>query len=265
MIKLKEIVDAIEQFAPLHYQEHYDNSGLLVGEMDDDIHSAILCVDVLEDTICEAIESGCNLIISHHPLVFSGIKQFSKSNYINRVLHLAIKHNIAIYCSHTSLDSAFGGVSYRTAQALGLSSLETLNPVNQPQNNVGLGVVGELENPMQVEEFIAFVASALNCKAIRYSKSDARIIKKVALCGGSASELYPKALEHNADIYLTADVKYHAFFVEPKDPIIADIGHFESEKYAIDIFYDIISEKFPTFAVRMSLKDRNPIRYFIAD
>lgn len=366
MTKLKEIVSIIEQFAPLRYQESYDNSGLLIGENDMEITSALLCLDIDESVIDEAINIGSNLIISHHPLVFSGLKRFTKNSYISRVLHKAIKNDIAIYSCHTNIDSVKNGVSYKIGERLGLKNMRPLSPledslcklvvfcpvqsvdiirekmceeggvigdyencsyvsygegsfmgnentdpfIGTPMQvettnearveviinkslvekslaevrkvhpyqevgydiyplknidyNVGLGIYGDLEQSVDAEQYIADVADILECKVIRYSDIIKREVKRVAICGGSGASFVGKAISTGADIYISADFKYHDFFLESNQITIADIGHFEGEKYTLDIFYDIISKKMPNFAIHYTKKGKNPINYFIA-
>lgn len=263
MITLGAIIDAIEDFAPLRHQESYDNSGLLLGDRTLVISSAVLCLDINEEVIEEAIELGSNLIISHHPLVFSGIKRFSNNDYVSRVLQRAIKKDIAIYCCHTNIDSVFNGVSFRIGERLGLTNMRILIPKIE-DSNVGLGVIGDLSEDVDTVSFIADVANKLDCKMIRHSDIERKEVKVVAVCGGSGASFISNAISAGADIYLSSDFKYHDFFLEKSCMTIADIGHFEGEKYTLDIFYDIISKKIANFAIHCTKKGKNPINYFIS-
>ncbi|MCB0401286.1 MAG: Nif3-like dinuclear metal center hexameric protein [Flavobacteriales bacterium] len=127
-MKVKEITAIIEAFAPLSFQESYDNSGLIVGHPDDEVSGVLICMDCIEEVVDEALASQCNMIISHHPIVFSGLKKLNGKNYIERVVLKAVKNNIAIYAAHTNLDNAPGGVSFRMAEKIGLQHCKVLQP-----------------------------------------------------------------------------------------------------------------------------------------
>jgi dinuclear metal center YbgI/SA1388 family protein len=363
-LKVKDIVAAIEDIAPLSYQESYDNAGLIVGRYDWELTGALICLDVVEEVVEEAIEKGLNLIISHHPIVFKGLKRFNGNNYVERTVMLAIQNNIAIYAAHTNLDSVKGGVSDKMCDVLGLVNRKILDPVigdlkklvtyvpsdkaedvrsslfesgagqigkydscsfntkgegtfkandsatpyvgkvgelhyesetrietvfpkhlqgkvisallrahpyeevaydiyslENKNTQVGSGMIGELETPMDSLEFMNKLKDLFHCGAIRHTPIVKDKIRKVALCGGSGSFLLRKAKASKADIYISGDFKYHEFFDAEGKIIIADIGHYESEQFTREIFYEIVTKKFPNFAVRISEIYSNPINY----
>ena len=130
-MKLYEIISVLENFAPPAYQESYDNSGLLVGDRNAEINSALLCIDSTEDVIDEAIENNISLVIAHHPIVFGGLKRFTGNNYVERTIIKAIKHNIAIYAAHTNLDSVQNGVNFKIAEKIGLQNVKVLSPIEK--------------------------------------------------------------------------------------------------------------------------------------
>jgi dinuclear metal center YbgI/SA1388 family protein len=365
-MKLAELTSYLESLAPLAYQEDYDNSGLIVGNADMDIQQALVSLDCTEAVVDEAIAKGCQVIVSHHPIVFRGLKKFNGKTYVERVIEKAIRHNIAIYAIHTNLDSIDTGVNARICQTLGLQDcrilspksgllkklvtfvptnyaskvrnalfnagaghignysdcsfntdgtgtfkagentdpfvgepgkrhsenevrLETVYPANleskilmalfmehpyeevaydlypitNQYQNVGSGMAGELEEPMDEAEFLQLVKYKMNASVIRHTNLRGKPVKKVAVCGGSGSFLLKHAIAAGADVFITADFKYHEFFDAEEKIVIADIGHFESEQFTQNLLCEIIREKFANFAVRLTEVNTNPIKYLI--
>ncbi|MDP5121308.1 MAG: Nif3-like dinuclear metal center hexameric protein [Spirosomaceae bacterium] len=262
---LRELISEIENFAPLHYQESYDNSGLLVGNPDLTVIAALLTLDVTEDVVEEAISKGCNLIIAHHPIIFSGLKKLNGKNYVERSVIKAIKNDIAVYASHTNLDNVNGGVNFKIAEKLKLQNVAILSPKKQQLENsnfVGGGAVGDLETPIKTTDFLSYLKKNLEVSVIRHTDLLSEKISKVAVCGGSGSFMLQDAIAAGADIFITADFKYHEFFDAEDKIIIADIGHFESEQFTKELLQDIICQKFPNFATYLSEVNTNPIQYF---
>jgi dinuclear metal center YbgI/SA1388 family protein len=362
---LKTIITELEKFAPLSYQESYDNCGLLTGNKEQEITGALLTLDCIEATIEEAIQKKCNLIIAHHPIIFGGLKKLNGSNYVERTVIKAIQHNIAIYACHTNLDNVKLGVNKKIADKLGLINQQILapkksllkklvtfvptenlekvrgslfnagagnignyeqcsfvldgtgsfrgnensNPVigkkgelsleketrlelifesyneqniistliqNHPYEevaydiyqlenlyqNVGSGMVGEFEKALSENEFLEHLKSVFKLKTLKYTTLLNKSIKKVALCGGSGSFLLNNAINSKSDVYISSDFKYHEFFDAEDKILITDIGHYESEQFTPEIFYDIISNKFPTFATYLTAINTNPVNYF---
>lgn len=363
-MKLSLITSIIEDFSPLSLQESYDNAGLLTGNHDMEISSALLCLDITEEVIEEAINEGSNLIISHHPLVFKGLKKFNGNNMVERCLIKAIKNDIAIYSAHTNIDSVLKGVSAKMCEKLKLINTEILAPskgnlkklicycpkeqenkvrdaifsvgagqignyskcsyniegkgsfkANKNANpfvgeideihfeeetrietilpehliskaikamknahpyeevaydiiptemtnpTIGFGMIGELEEAINTKDFLLSLKKIFGCSHFKHSKIIKEEIKSVALCGGSGSFLINKALNRKADIYITGDIKYHDYFTTEDKIILADIGHYESEQFTKEIFYELVTKKLPTFAVRFSKVNTNPINY----
>ena len=363
-MKIKEITQFLEEIAPLSYQENYDNSGLIVGDENAEVSSVLICLDSVEEVIDEAIENNCNLIIAHHPIVFSSLKKLNGKNHIERTIIKSIQNNIAIYAIHTNLDNVKGGVSSQIANTLGLKNQKILAPkkdllrklevyvpknyADQLQNalflagageigdykncsfqtegigtflpskhanpfigesgkqervdevkievvftkdiekrlilemekvhpydeipyqiyildniflDVGSGIVGELEKEISSSVFLKKVKILMKTDCIRYTKLVRKTIKKVAVCGGSGSFLLNNAKSVGADIFITADFKYHEFFNAENDIIIADIGHYESEQFTKELIYDLLINNFSKFAVRLSKVNTNPINY----
>jgi dinuclear metal center YbgI/SA1388 family protein len=362
---LKTIITELEKFAPLAYQESYDNCGLLTGHKEQEVTGAILCLDCIEAIVDEAIQKNCNLIIAHHPIIFSGLKKLNGNNYIERTIIKAIQNNIAIYGCHTNLDNMKLGVNKKIADKLGLINQQILSPkksvlkklvtfvpathleivreslfnagagnignydscsfilegigsfrgnensnpfigekgklsleqetrlelifetvneatiisalkqnhpyeevaydIYQLENtyqNIGSGMVGELEKPISETEFLENLKSIFKVKVIKHTALTNKRIKKVALCGGSGSFLLKNAINSKSDIYISSDFKYHEFFDAENQILVADIGHYESEQFTPEIFYEIISNKFPTFASYLTETNTNPVNYF---
>ncbi|MDB5227998.1 MAG: hypothetical protein JWN78_2191 [Bacteroidota bacterium] len=363
-MKIAEIIQTIEDFAPISYQESYDNAGLLVGDRMAECTGVLICLDAIESVIDEAIEKKCNLVLAHHPIIFSGLKKLTGKDYIERTVIKAIKNDVAIYAAHTNLDNVRFGVSNMIADQLGLknrkildpkkgilkklftyipeANRETLlnalfaagagnignysecsftvtgsgtfkgnensNPVvgeknirsteneskievifpgyleakvlkalreNHPYEevayeiisldntlqDVGSGLIGELEQPMAESDFLSFLKEKMQTQCIRHTALLSRKVQRVALCGGAGSFLLPKAVIGNADVFITGDFKYHQFFDADGQLVICDIGHYESEQFTLQLFNKIMSDKFATFAVQISAINTNPINY----
>lgn len=257
-MKISEITQAIEAYAPLELQEDFDNAGIQVGDEDATVSGVLLCTDVREDIVDEAIERGCNLIISHHPLIFHALKKIAGRSYIERIVAKAIKHDITIYCAHTNMDITLGGVNHKMAAKLGLTAVE---PLDVDGSHDHLGVVGELPQAMPAMDFLRRLKDTFGVAAVRYSGHTDGMVSRIALCGGSGSFLIPLAVERGAQVMVTADVKYHEFMGREDRIIIADIGHYESEQFTKEIFYDIICKKNPNFAVCFASNEKNQIKY----
>ncbi len=259
-MKISEIASVIEAFAPLAWQEHYDNSGLIVGRADDEVHRALLAVDVTEAVLDEAEREGCDLVITHHPILFHPLKRFNSASYVERCVERAIRRGIALYACHTNLDSAPEGMSWRLAELLGIEERSLLEASTKGEG-VGFGVIGNLAEAVPTESFLRTVKERLSIAAIRHSDLTPPIVRRVAVCTGAGASLIGEACRAGADLYLTADLKYNDFMTPDGALTVADIGHFESEYCAIEILFDILSKKLRTFAVLRSKATRNPISY----
>ncbi len=359
------ITAALEQYAPFQLQEDFDNCGLIIGSPAHECSGVLVSVDVTTAVVKEAIESGCNLIVAHHPLLFKGIKRLNGLSPVEQAVKLALCHDIAVYACHTCLDNAAEGVSHMMAAKLGLEVVKVLEPKRgtltalsvcvpaesadelrlalfeagagsigdydscsfavtgmgtfrpldgaEPysgkvgsqyigeevrldlvlpsylQNSVekalvevhpyeepayqffpmlngsrhlGLGAVGNLAHALTPDELVAHVKSVFQSPVARCSAYPAdSIIRRVAVCGGAGSSLIPKAIAAGAQAIVTSDTRYHDFVDYANTILIVDIGHHESENCTKDIFYHIITKKFPNFAVRYANADINPINY----
>ena len=258
-MKVRDIAAAIEEFAPLGLQESYDNAGLIVGRPDDEVHKALLAVDVTEEVLQEAVAEGCDMIITHHPIVFQPLKRFNSATYVERCVEEAIRRGIVLYAAHTNLDSTPNGMSWRVGEMLGLENMQVMQATNA--EGAGFGVVGELSQAEQSEAFMQRMMRIFDVKALRHSAVVKSEIRRVAICTGSGGSLIGEAQKSGADIYLTADLKYNDFMRHENAIILADMGHFESEYCAIQILFDILSKKLCIFAVRKSVCSRNPVNY----
>ena len=255
---LRAIIDSIESVAPRSAQEEWDNSGMQVGDTGRDVSSVLLTTDVTPDVVNEAIMLGCQLIVSHHPLLFHGLKQVCGQSPQAEVVALAIKHDIAIYSAHTSLDSVRGGINTRLADQLGIRDYRFLAPA--ADGETGLGVIGQLQKPMAYTDFIRFVRERLDCTYVRYTRAAKEPVQTIALCGGSGAEFIETAIEQGADVYLTADCKYHEFQDADGRIGLIDIDHWISERHARDIFRDILSPL--GVACIQSQTDKTPIQIY---
>ncbi len=261
-MKVKDITAALESLAPLCIQERWDNSGLLIGSPEDEVHGVLVGFDCTPELIDEAIASGCDMVVTHHPLIFNGIKHINALDPVGAAVMKAVKGGVAVYAAHTSADKVPQGVSGAMAKRLGLQDIEILLP--DPDASTGLGCIGYLPIPMTGEEVLAYVKEKFGLQVIRSSKPLETPIQKVALLGGSGASEMEAALQKGAQLYITADVSYHHFFV-PEGFMVMDIGHFESEVEIVDIFLAQIRKNFPTFASYKSaaLDRSNPVHYFV--
>ena len=261
-MKIRDIAAAIEEFAPLALQADYDNSGLVVGRLDDEVHKALLAVDVTEEVLDEAEREGCDIIITHHPIIFSPLKRFNSATYVERCVERAIRKGIALYACHTNLDSTVNGMSWQVGSMIGLDSMTVLEP-RRDNPAVGYGVVGVLPRPENAVALLSRVKSIFDVGAVRYSDlpSEDMMVRRVAICTGSGRSLIDAAMAAEADVYITADLRYNDFMCGENRMILMDIGHFESEFCAINIINDVISKKMCNFAVRKSVSSRNPVHY----
>lgn len=259
MLKVKDIAKAIEDFAPLSLKEDWDNPGLQVGEREMEVTGVLLCLDVTEEILKEAKKRDCNMIVSHHPLIFGGLKRLTGASPTERIVAGALKDDIAIYSAHTNLDSAFEGVSYEMAHMLGMKDCRPLEKSAIGNDKEGLGIVGTVA-PTPKLEFLRKVKDTFEVKDLRYSaQTPGIVVRKVALCGGSGGSLIKQALQSGADVYICGDLKYHDFTSYGSEILLADIGHFESELCSRKILSRAIRSACPDCVIYFSDCERNPI------
>lgn len=254
MVKIKEIISYLESWVPLSFQDSYDNAGLQAGNTNQDFKSGIICLDVRPEIIEEALSTGANFILSHHPVLFHPLKCVSGQNLSEQIIISAIQHNLVIYSMHTNLDNVMDGVNASFSKRLKLQNLKILHPqsISESEVPVGAGMVGELAKPMQESEFLGFVKGQLELKVLRHSKSLQKPIRKVAVCGGAGAFLLPDALASKANAFVVGEAHYHDFIDYENRIMIIEVGHYESEHW---IKYDLLNklnEKFSTFAVAKS-------------
>ncbi len=363
-MQIKEVIQFLENLAPITYAEDFDNVGLLVGDPNATVSGILVTLDTLENIVDEAIDNNCNFIISFHPIVFKGIKKFNGKNYVERVVMKAIKHDIAIFAIHTALDNALNGVNNMMCEQLGLvnrkilipqsgnikklityvpvaeaeslrtklfeagagsignydncsfssngtgtfKALENANPaigeigkihheqetqiqITYPKHNenkilktlfenhsyeevayeittlenknqhIGIGMIGELPEEVEELKFLNHIKNIFKTGCVRHSELIGKPIKKVAVLGGSGSFAIKNAIHANADIFITADLKYHQFYEAEGKLILADIGHYESEQYTKNLIVSYLRKKISNFAIILSDKNTNPIQY----
>lgn len=259
-MQVRDIVRALEKFAPLPLQDSYDDSGLQIGLTTAEVSGALLCLDVTEAVIEEAASEGCNLIVSHHPLLFKGCKRITEEDYVSRCVMSAIRHGIAVYSAHTSLDNAYKGVTYRMASLLGLGRLRPLLP-SPLQGGAGSGLVGEFNEPMPVDGFLHLVKDTFKAACVRYNGCTRPLVKRVALCGGAGAFLIPDAMKAGADAFFTGEIKYHDFFGLEERMLLVDTGHYESEQYTIGLLEEVLHKAYPELPLVKTTINTNPIKY----
>lgn len=363
-VKIKDVIECLENWAPRKLQEEYDNSGLLTGNTAEEVTGILITLDCTEEVLEEAMAQKCNLVVAHHPILFRGLKKLTGQNYVERTIIKAIRSGIAIYAIHTNLDNVLSGVNYKIATRLGLKNISILQPKRQTltklvtfippdhaeevitklheagagnignyknccfrlkgqgtylptgeanpyqgsigklekseevrvelilpshlenqvlsalrkyhpyeevayylsrleneNQEVGSGILGELENAEPTDKFLKGLKERMYTACIRHTQIINKEIKKIAVCGGSGSFLLSTAIARGADLFITADFKYHEFFDADGKIVVADIGHYESEQFTKELIYEYLKEKFHTFAIIFSKTVTNPISY----
>lgn len=361
---IREVTNILEELAPLSNAEDFDNVGLLVGNPNQEVTGILVTLDTLENVVDEAIVNKTNLIVSFHPIIFSGLKRITGKSYVERVVIKAIQNNIAIYSMHTALDNSQEGVNAKICEILdiqnpkilipkehiikklityvprealkklknklfmagagnignysncsfttegvgsfkpeenatptkgskGVLHLENENQINitftasvenqvmnalfkhhpyeevayeittleNTNQHIGMGMIGELEDYISELEFLNLVKEKMNAKGIRHSQLLGKKIRKVAVLGGSGAFAIQAAKAAGAELFITADVKYHQFYEAEKKIVIADIGHYETEQFTKNLLVDYLTKKIPNFAIRLSESKTNPIKY----
>lgn len=261
MILISDIIDTLESKIPPVWQESYDNTGVQILDRDKECTGTLICVDLTREILDEAIEKNCNLIITHHPLLFRPRKSFQGRDRVELLTVEAIRHGISIYSCHTSADNApIIGVSWVMARRLGLTDIHCLTTGDD--TTPGSGAIGELEREMTLGEFVKRVKHTFGSPVVRSStdKLDTPV-KRIALCGGAGSEFITDAIAQHADVYINSDTKLNYFLDYTDRIILLDIGHYEAEECTKEIFYDIITEKIPNFALYKSQSESNPVHY----
>jgi dinuclear metal center YbgI/SA1388 family protein len=364
-MKIHEIVSTLNNSAPLQLQEDFDNSGLQIGNQNDEISGILLTIDITPEVVEEAAKYNCNLIISHHPLIFGKLRKITGANYIEKSIILAIKNNIAIYCGHTNFDQTYEGVSAKMCDKLGLTNRKILAPksnilkkiavfvplshaekvrtvmfeaggghignydccsynvegkgsfranensnpfvgskgelhfeteikiemvypeyleekivsnmldthpyeevaydlikLDNKNNLTGFGMIGCLKVEISEKELLDKIKTSFGLETLRHSKLLNEPVSKIALCGGSGASFIETAKNTGAQVYISGDIKYHDYFLAENKILIIDIGHYESEQFTKEIFYDIINKKNINFAIRFSEINTNPIKNY---
>ncbi len=262
-MKIKEIIAALERFAPLPLQESYDNAGLQCGLTEAEVSGVLLCLDVTEEVLHEAIDLGCNLVVSHHPLLFHGLKQVADTTQVQRCVRLAVQNDLCLYAAHTNLDNAEDGVNFRIAEKLGLIDVQFMSPrmvaVGTRQVKTGSGVIGYLPQAENSLAFLQRVKQAFGVEALQHNQLLEREVQSVAICGGAGDFMLDEALQADADAFITGEMHYHQWFGHEQKIQIAVLGHYESEQFTREIFRKIIEDVAPMLPLYDTEVCTNPI------
>ena len=284
-MKIREVVDALEHYAPLPLQEGYDNAGLQVGLTEAvEMSGALLCLDVTEAVVAEAVQKGCNLIVSHHPLIFRKLSRISDENYVQRTVRKAIKNDVTIVSMHTNMDAAAGGVNFKIAEKLGLKNVQFFGGEKEVDGvKGGSGVIGEISDEdilkaaqagklsdevkehfaegIAADDLVLLLRERFGVECVQCNQLLRHPIRKVALCGGSGSFLLGDAIAAGADAFITGEMSYHEYFGHEQEIQICVIGHYQSEQFTSEIFRSIILSHFPDAKCCISEINTNPIIY----
>ena len=260
-VKIKEVLSALEEFAPLPLQESWDNAGLQIGLTEAEVSGALLCLDVTEAVIDEAVSRGCNLVVSHHPLLFRGLKQVSDATDVQRTVRKAIRHDVSVISMHTNMDNARGGVNFKIAEKLGVGDVKFLSPRRVGEVECGSGVIGTLESPMAASDFMQRLKREFGVACVMCNELLQRPIARVAICGGAGDFLTDEAVAAGADAFVTGEMHYHQYFGYEQRLQICVIGHYQSEQFTTEVFRDIINERCPGLATCIAETNTNPIVY----
>lgn len=267
-VKVREVLCALERFAPLPLQESYDNAGLQLGLTETEVSGALLCIDVTEAVVAEAAAAGCNLIVSHHPLIFRPLRRIAGESDVQRAVIAAIKKDIAVVSMHTNMDNACGGVNFRMAEKMGLQATaffgegKCAKATDGTEVRGGSGVIGALPEPMAADDFTKMLKSVFDVECVQANQLLRRSIERVAVCGGAGSFLLGDAVRAGADAFVTGEMRYHEYFGHEQEIQIAVIGHYQSERFTNEIFREIIAVECPGVRTVMSRVCTNPILYF---
>ena len=364
-MKIQEIINALNLWAPPAYQEPYDNATLIAGSPQSEVTGVLVTLDCTEAVVAEAIHQKANMIVAHHPIVFKGLRSLTGKTYVERTVIQAIRHDIAIFSLHTNLDNVSSGVNRKIAEKIGLKDCQILSPkrgmlskivtfipheaaneviealhragaghignyeacsfrlegkgtfkpselasptigqANEKQTveetrvevllpshlkdkvvhalkaahpyeevayyltalenenqEVGAGMVGLLEHAVETPYFFEKLKRLFGLACIRHTPFIRSSVQKIAVCGGAGSFLLPQAKAAGADVFITADFKYHEFFDAEDQIVIADVGHYESEAFTKELMGDFLKESFPKIAVCLSQVNTNPVKYF---
>lgn len=261
MATVKDIINAVESYAPAMLQETWDNTGLQIGHRDMEVTGVLTAVDVTPERIEEAIEAGANMVLSHHPLLFKGLKSITAENEVQRAVELAIRNGVAVYSSHTALDNAETGVSVVMARKMGAKFLRPLVP--QGEGPTGTGAVAELPLAMTPKAFVEKAKEAFGVKVARCTDTELcpREIFRIALCGGAGGEFIEEAVKAGCAAYITGDIRYHDFVDNARRILLVDCGHFETEALTREVLCRIVAEAYPTLKVTESKRETNPVTY----
>ena len=262
-MKVKEVIDALERFAPLPLQEGFDNAGLQVGLTEAwEVSGALLCLDVTEQVVDEAARMGCNLIVSHHPLIFHKLARVAGEDFVQRIVFKAIEHRIAIVSMHTNMDNARGGVNFKIAEKMGLTDVDFIGERKVADGVEGAsGVMGRLAVPLSAADFIAMLKTTFGVACVQANQLLQRNIETVAICGGSGAFMVDEAVRAGADAFVTGEMHYHEFFDREQQIQLAVIGHYQSEQFTTEVFKSIIEEHCPGVATFITQTNTNPIVY----
>ena len=255
------MLSALERFAPLPLQESWDNAGLQVGLTETEVSGALLCLDVTEQIVDEAVRKGCNLIASHHPLLFRGLKTISDLTDVQRTVMKAIQQQICVVSMHTNMDNAKAGVNFKIAEKLGLQQVQFFASKTVDGIEAGSGVVGVLAEPLAADDFVKAVKKAFDVECALCNQLLRRPIQKVAICGGAGDFLLDAALAEGADAFITGEMHYHQYFGYEQRIQICVIGHYQSEQFTTEIFRDIILRECPGVKTCIAETCTNPILY----
>lgn len=253
-MKARQVAEIIEDFAPLCLQESWDNAGFCIGSPDTEVKGIMVGFDCTPSLIEEAAANGCNMIVTHHPLIFRGVKKIDPGTFLGSAIVSAVKLDMVVYAAHTNADKAADGVSFIMAEKLGLTGIE-------PLGEDGLGAIGTLPEAMDCKAFIEMVKKTFNLSVVRCSKPLGKPVSRVAMCGGSGGSLIDEAEAKGADAYLCGDISYHNFFTDAGFMLL-DVGHYESEIDIVEKLFGLLSEKIHTFAVRRTQNNNNPVYYY---
>ena len=258
-VRVKDILTALESFAPLSLQDDFDNAGLQIGSVDGEVSGVLLCLDVTPEVIEEAVKEGCSVVVSHHPLLFKSLRRVSDETMVEKCVRLAVKNDVTVYSAHTNLDNADGGVNFEIARRLDLQNVSFLSPSHYGVG--GSGVIGELAEKEDSRSFLLRVKQVFGVERLMCNGTLSRPIRRVALCGGAGDFLLEKAISAGADCFLTGEVHYHVYFGHEEQIQIAAIGHYESEQYTVDLLARRLQKLFPELMVKKTKINTNPIQY----
>ena len=256
---IQDIMQAMEEIAPAHLAASWDNSGFAIGNPNQTVEKILLTIDVTPETIAEAMAEKCQLIISHHPLLFHPCKNIITTQGTGQLIQQLLKEDIALFSAHTNLDHAAQGVNHALAAALGLTNIQAISDDNENPT-----FMGKFPKPITGEQLITIIKTTLNISHFSAVALDLqKAYQKIAVCGGAGADLWQDAQQSGADCLITAEGKHHiGLDAQQAGFCLIDAGHYDTEKLVLPALKSFLEKKLPQSTILISQINTNPWKLY---